>query len=97
VTEQAPADDATVLRVSSSSSPQAVATAVYKSIFESGKYPHLRAIGHGAVGQATKALAIARGHVAPRAIDLATVVGFETILNDKGEEISAIVFKTFPR
>lgn len=86
-----------VLRVSSSSSPQSVATAVYKSIFDSAHYPLLRAIGHGAVGQAAKAVAIARGNVAPRGVDLGVVIGFDTIVNDKGEEISAIVFRTFPR
>jgi hypothetical protein len=30
-------------------------------------------------------------------MDLGVIIGFETILNDKGEEISAIVFKTFGR
>ena len=89
--------DEVILRVSSSSPPQAVATAVSKSIFDSHKFPVLRAIGHGAVGQAAKAIAIARGYVAPRGMDLGVVIGFETILNDKGEEISAIVFKTFGR
>jgi len=86
-----------VLRVGSSSPPQAVATAVSKSIFDTNKFPVLRAIGHGAVGQAAKAVAIARGYVAPRGLDLGVIIGFETILNDKGEEISAIVFKTFAR
>jgi stage V sporulation protein S len=86
-----------ILRVSSSSAPQAVAAAISKCISESHKYPTLRAIGHGAVGQAVKALAIARGYVAPRGTDLAFVVGFDTIENAEGKEISAMVFKTFPR
>jgi stage V sporulation protein S len=89
-------DDA-ILRVSSSSAPQAVAAAISKCISESHKYPTLRAIGHGAVGQAVKALAIARGYVAPRGTDLAFVVGFDTIENAEGKEISAMVFKTFAR
>jgi stage V sporulation protein S len=90
-------NEVAVLRVSSSSAPQSVAAAISKSIYESHRYPILRAIGHGAVGQTVKALAIARGYVAPRGTDLAFVVGFDTIINDEGKEISAMVFKTFAR
>ena len=90
-------DGPVVLRVSSKSEPQAVAMAIFKSIFDSSKYPQVRAIGHGAVGQAVKAIAIARGHTAQKGVDLSCNIGFETILNDKGEEISAMVFKTFSR
>ena len=86
-----------ILRVGSSSSPQSVATAIYKSIFDSSHYPSLRAIGHGAVGQAVKAIAIARGLVAPRAINLGVDIGFDTITNDEGEEISAMIFRTYAR
>lgn len=86
-----------VLRVSATSAPQAVAAAVSKSIFDSHTYPVLRAIGHGAVGQAAKALAIARGYTASRGVDLAFTCGFETILSDDGKEISAIIFSTFRR
>lgn len=86
-----------VLRVSASSPPQAVAAAISKSIFDSHSFPILRAIGHGAVGQACKAIAIARGFTAARGIDLAVTMGFETITNDDGKEISAMVFATFKR
>lgn len=91
------ADEDFVLKVSASSPPQSVASAIGKSISDSRRYPVLRAIGHGAVGQAVKALAIARGYVAPRGIDLAFVVGFDTIVNPDGKEISAMVFRTFSR
>jgi stage V sporulation protein S len=87
----------TILRVSASSPPQSVAAAISKCISDSHRYPTLRAIGHGAVGQTVKALAIARGYVAPRGVDLAFVVGFDTIENDEGKEISAMVFRTFSR
>lgn len=87
-----------VLRVGSGSPPQAVAASITKAIFESHEWPTIRAIGHGAVGQATKALAIARGYVATRGIDLAFTVGFENVPNqDNTKEISAIVFNTFRR
>lgn len=87
----------TVLRVGASSPPQSVAAAISKSISDSSHYPVLRAIGHGAVGQTVKALAIARGYVAPRGIDLAFIVGFETIINDEDREISAMTFRCFSR
>lgn len=86
-----------VLRVSASSPPQAVAAAISKSITESHHFPTLRAIGHGAVGQTVKALAIARGYMAPRNMDLAFTVGFETIHNAEGKELSAMVFKVIQR
>lgn len=86
-----------VLRVGAATPPQAVAVAIQKSIFDSQHYPAIRAIGHGAVGQAVKALAIARGYVAARGVDLAFIVGFETVKNDEGKDISAITFSTFKR
>lgn len=92
-----PNHDDTILRVSASSAPQAVAAAISKSIFDSHQYPTLRAIGHGAVGQAVKAIAISRGYVAPRGIDLAFIPGFTAIENAEGKEISAITLKTFSR
>lgn len=90
-------EETMLLKVGSSSTPQSVATAIQKSIFDSNIYPSLRAIGHGAVGQAVKAIAIARGHVAARAVDLGVIIGFDTITNKDGEEISAIIFHTFRR
>lgn len=86
-----------MLRVSSSTAPQAAATAIFRAVCDTQVYPEIRAIGHGAVGQAVKALAIARGHLAQKAIDLAFIVGFETIIDNEGKEISAILFKTFQR
>jgi stage V sporulation protein S len=91
-------DGETLLRVSSSSPPQSVAAAISKCIAD-GNYPTLRAIGHGAVGQAVKALAIARGYVAPRGIDIVFIAGFDTVeSNDgSGKEISAITFRVLAR
>ena len=84
--------DESVLRVSSGSNPQSVASALSHAIYDSRKV-RLRAIGAGAVNQAVKACAIARGYVASRGIDLSFKPGFETISvgDDKKEEISAMV------
>lgn len=90
-----PADG--ILKVGTASAPQAVATAISRAIFEHQQYPKLRAIGHGAVGQAVKAVAIARGYVAPRGIDLGVIIGFDNVLSKEGETISAIVLETYKR
>jgi stage V sporulation protein S len=67
-----------------------VAAAIAHSIYET-KECKLRAIGAGAVNQAVKAIAIARGFTAPRGIDLKCIPGFASIESHDGT-ISAIVF-----
>jgi stage V sporulation protein S len=57
----------------------------------------MRAIGASAVNQAAKSAAIARGFVAPRGIDLTYVIGFDDIIGENGESISAISFKPVVR
>lgn len=78
------------LRVSSGSNPQSLASAIAHAIYDN-RTVKLRAVGAGAVNQAVKALAISRGYVAPRGMDLTFKVGFTTIESRDGE-ISAIVF-----
>jgi stage V sporulation protein S len=82
--------DENVLRVSAGSNPQAVASAIAHSVYET-RSCKIRAVGAGAVNQAVKAIAIARGYTAPRGIDLACIPGFATIESHDGT-ISAIVF-----
>jgi stage V sporulation protein S len=82
--------DEPFLRVSASSNPQSVASAIAHVIYEKHEVK-LRAVGAGAVNQAVKAIAISRGYVAPRGLDLVCKPGFTTIESRDGE-ISAIVF-----
>jgi stage V sporulation protein S len=79
-----------VLRVSASSNSQSVASAIAHAIYDD-RTVKLRAVGAGAVNQSVKAIAIARGYVAPRGFDLSCVPGFTTIESHEGE-ISAMVF-----
>lgn len=79
-----------VLKVSASSNPQTVASAIAHSIYEN-KSCKVRAVGAGAVNQAVKAIAIARGYTAPKGYDLKCIPGFTTIESHDGD-ISAIVF-----
>lgn len=79
-----------VIRVRSSSNPQAVASALSHAIYDSRKV-RIRAIGAGAVNQSVKAMAIARGFVAPRGIDLSFKPGFDTTIVE-GRDTSVITF-----
>ncbi len=83
------------LKVSSFSKPQAVAGALAAVIREHGK-AELQAVGAGAVNQAIKAIAIARGYVAPNGINLVFIPAFVEI-EIEGEERTAIKLIVEPR
>lgn len=71
------------LKVSANSNPTAVAGAVAGLIRETG-FAELQGIGAGAINQAVKAIAIARGYLAPMGYDIICVPAFtDVILNDK--------------
>ncbi len=84
-----------VLKVSSKSSPNSVAGAVAGVIRESGAV-EVQAVGAGAANQAIKAIAIARGYLAPSGIDLICVPAFVSVIID-GEERTAIKLIVEPR
>lgn len=88
MTEEIQSED-NVLRVSAGSNPQAVASAIAHSVYET-RTCKIRAVGAGAINQAIKACAIARGYTAPRGLDIAFIPGFTTIKSHDGD-ISAIV------
>ncbi len=77
-----------VLKVSSRSKPTSVAGALAGVIREQG-FVEVQAIGAGAVNQAIKAVAIARGYVAPGGLDLVFTPSFVDI-EINGEERTAI-------
>ena len=77
-----------ILKVSSKSNPNSVAGAIAGQIKESGKV-EIQAIGAGALNQAIKAIAIARGFVAPSGYDLICVPSFKNIDLD-GENRTSI-------
>ena len=84
-----------VLKVSSKSSPNSVAGALAGVLRERG-CAELQAIGAGALNQGIKAVAIARGFVAPSGIDLVCIPAF-TDLEIDGEERTAIKLIVEPR
>ncbi|GAV23118.1 stage V sporulation protein S [Carboxydothermus pertinax] len=84
-----------VLKVSAKSNPNSVAGALAGVIRERGS-AELQAIGAGAINQAVKAVAIARGYVAPSGLDLVCIPAFTDIVID-GEERTAIKLIIQPR
>ncbi|MBZ4663487.1 stage V sporulation protein S [Caloramator sp. mosi_1] len=84
-----------VLKVSAKSNPNSVAGALAGVVREKG-IAEMQAIGAGAINQAIKAVAIARGFVAPSGIDLICIPAF-TDVNIDGEERTAIKFIIQPR
>ena len=84
-----------ILKVAAKSNPNSVAGALAGVIREKGK-AEMQAIGAGSVNQAIKAVAIARGFVAPSGIDLVCIPAFVDIEID-GEERTAIKLIVGPR
>ncbi|MGE5528704.1 MAG: stage V sporulation protein S [Patescibacteria group bacterium] len=79
-----------VLKVSAQSNPKSVAGALAAVIREKGAV-ELQAVGAGAVNQTVKAIAIARGFVAPNGVNLVCIPAFSEVQID-GEERTAIKF-----
>ena len=77
-----------ILKVSSKSNTNSVAGALANSFRENG-HVEIQAIGAGALNQAIKSIAIARGFVAPSGKNLICIPAF-TDINIDGEERTAI-------
>ena len=76
------------LKVSSKSNPSSVA-GVLANVFKDKSSVEIQAVGAGAINQAIKAIAIARGFVAPSGKNLVCTPAFQDISID-GEERTAI-------
>lgn len=84
-----------LLKVSASSKPKLVAGAL-AAVVRENNVVEIQAVGAAAVNQAVKAIAIARGYVAPNGIDLVCIPAFAEIAID-GEQRTAIRFVVAPR
>ena len=83
------------LKVSSKSNPNSVAGALAGVIRESG-FAEIQAIGAGALNQSIKAIAIARGFLAPSGTELVCIPSFADV-EINGEERTAIKLLVEPR
>lgn len=86
-------DEESLIRVKGTASVPQLASAVSHRIYD-GKPAVMRAIGAGAISQAIKAAAVARGYVAPRGLDLALIPGF-TVVNMPDGDITAITLRVY--
>ncbi len=84
-----------ILKVSSTSESRALAGATAGVVRESGR-AELQAIGAGAVNQATKAVAIARGFLELDGIDVVLIPSF-TKVTIADQEKTAVKFSVEPR
>ena len=84
-----------VFKVSTKSNPNSVAGAL-AAIIKEKNIVEIQAVGAGAINQAVKAIAIARGFVAPSGRDIICVPAFTDIEID-GEERTAIKLIVQPR
>ena len=84
-----------ILKISSKSSPNGVAGAIAGLMKENGRV-EMQAIGAGAINQAVKAVAIARGFVAPTGVELTCVPSFTEVIIDN-EEKTGIRFTIEPK
>ena len=80
-----------VLKVSAQSQPKSVTGAIAAVLREEGLV-ELQAVGAGAVNQAVKSIAVARGYVAPNGIDMVCIPAFSKV-EIEGEERTAIRFQ----
>ena len=84
-----------VLKVSAKSNPNSVAGAL-AGVLRERNADELQAIGAGAINQTVKAIAIARGFMAPSGIDLVCIPAFVDVVIGN-EERTAIKFIVQPR
>ena len=83
------------LKVSSKSNPNSVAGALAGVVREQGS-AEIQAVGAGAINQAVKAIAIARGFLAPSGYDMIVVPSFADVtINGEERTLSIEQFKKF--
>lgn len=88
-------DKVDIIKVSAKSRSTAVAGAI-AAVIREHHYAEVQAIGAGAVNQAVKALAIARGYLSRDEIDV-IFTPFFTEVDIDGQERTAVRFRVEPR
>lgn len=83
-------EETNLLKVKNDSNPNAIAGALAE-IIKNKRKAEIQAVGAGAVNQTVKAIAIARGYVAPAGINIICIPAFTEVEID-GEERTAMKF-----
>ena len=91
-------DKRVLLKVKKCSNPHKVADAIAKHYMEDHDV-EIQAIAAGAINQAVKSVAIARGKLAQQGRDIAIIPGFRDVTDStiEGKTISAINFSVIER
>lgn len=84
-----------ILKVATNTNPNTLAGALAE-VVKQYQRAEMQSVGAGALNQAIKAIAIARGFVAPHGIDLICIPAFSDIMID-GNERTAIKLIVEPR
>jgi stage V sporulation protein S len=84
-----------VIKVSARSRSSAVAGAI-AGVIRGSDHADVQAIGAGAVNQAVKAIAIARGYLSQEGLDIISIPSFVEV-DIEGQERTAIRFVVEPR
>ncbi|MFI0265690.1 stage V sporulation protein S [Streptomyces luteogriseus] len=84
--------DEKIFRVSSNTPTKDLGAAIAHAILDN-KTVCIRAVGHGAIGQAGKGIAVAEGHVARHAVRLKTNFGFFTTPMPDKKEVSGLLMR----
>lgn len=74
------------IKVSSKSNPNSVAGLIAAKVKENDKNLFITAVGAGAINQALKAIAVARGYVAPCGINLMCIPCFAEVIVDNEDK-----------
>lgn len=86
--------ESNILKVSSKSNPNSVAGAIAGLIRENSVV-ELRALGAGAVNQAVKSIAVARGFVAPSGYNLVCIPAFADVdVEDEERTMIKLIIKS---
>lgn len=81
-----------IFRVGTNTPTKELGAAIAHAIYD-GKHVVIRAVGHGAIGQAGKGIAVAEGHAAQQAVRMRTNFGFFTTVMPDGKEVSGLLMK----
>ncbi|MFD4858474.1 stage V sporulation protein S [Streptomyces atratus] len=81
-----------VFRVGTNTPTKELGSAIAHAIYD-GKDVVIRAVGHGAIGQAGKGIAVAEGHAAKQAVRLKTNFGFFTTTMPDKKEVSGLLMR----
>lgn len=81
-----------IFRVGTNTPTKELGAAVAHAIYD-GMDVVIRAVGHGAIGQAGKGVAVAESHAASQAVRMKTNFGFFTTVMPDGKEVSGLLMR----